>query len=75
MSGREGLDLEASIRNATWMVRHYARASNSLQRARRDQAIQMLGLAVRDAFNKSQDFERLLTVLLDGLRPKDDPPF
>lgn len=75
MSGREGPDLEASIRNATWMVRHYARAGNSLQRAQRAQAIQMLGLAVRDAFNKSQDFEALLTALVDGLRQKDDPPF
>lgn len=68
-------ELLSSIRNATWMVRHYAPARNSLQRLQRAQAIQMLGLAVRDAFNKSNDFEALLDALVDGLHPKDGPQF
>jgi hypothetical protein len=57
------------------MVRRYSLARNHLMRLQRAQAIQMLGLAVRDAFNNSNDFEALLAALVDGLRPKDDPPF
>lgn len=68
--------LVAGILNAAWMVRHYARGGRSrLQRAQRSQAIQQLGLTVRDAFNRSEDFEPLLAALVDGLRPRDEPPF
>jgi hypothetical protein len=62
--------LVTTILNAAWMVRHYAR-----NRVRRRQAIQFLGAAVRESFDSSDDFEPLLTAILDGLRPKDDPPF
>ena len=64
--------LVAGILNSAWMVRHYARRRVDL---RRTQAIQHLGLVVRDAFNSSDDFEALLSAVVDGLRPKDDPPF
>lgn len=63
-------DWEAEIRNSAWMVRHYCR--NPLKRS---QAIQRLGCTVREAFASSDDFEPLLTAVVDGLRPKDDPPF
>ena len=66
----------AAILNASYMVRHYARGGrSSLQRTQRSQAIQRLGLTVRDAFNESDDYEPLLAAVVDGLRPKDDPPF
>lgn len=66
----------ASILNAAWMVRHYARGGRTeIQRAERTQAIQQLGVIVRDAFAHCTDFEPLLAAVVDGLRPKDDPPF
>ena len=68
--------LVAAILNAGFMVRHYARgARGRLQRAERTQAIQHMGLAVREAFNRSEDFEPLLAAVVDGLRPRDEPPF
>lgn len=63
-------DHTASILNASWMVRHYWR-----NRVKRAQAIQRLGLEVREAFSSSEDFEPLLTAILEGLKPKDDQPF
>ena len=60
----------ASILNASWVVRHYKR--NRLKRA---QAIQRLGIEVREAFIHSDDFEPLLAAILAGLRPKDEDPF
>jgi hypothetical protein len=75
----DGLDttvLVASILNQAWLVRHYHRgARSSIGRLERKQAIQRLGLTIREAFNKSDDFEPLLIAVVDGLRPKDDPPF
>lgn len=66
----------AAILNAGWMVRNYARGGrSSIQRTERQQAIQRLGLTVRDAFSVSSDFEPLLVAVVDSLRPKDDPPF
>jgi len=62
----------SAILNAAWMVRHYCRP---FQRAQRAQAIRALGLAVRAAFNRSDDFEPLLAAICDGLRPYDDRPF
>lgn len=50
-------------------------SSQSPLREQRRLAIQHLGITVRDAFNKSQDFEPLLAAVCDGLRPKDDQPF
>jgi len=66
----------AAILNDWWMVRHYARGGrSSIGRLQRQQAIQKLGLTVRDAFNRSDDFEALLAAVADGAHPKDDPPF
>jgi hypothetical protein len=64
---------EAAIRNAAWMVRHYTRGGRS--NARREQAIQMLGLVVREAFNSTEDFYPLLAAIVDGLRPRDEQEF
>lgn len=63
----------ATILNAAWWVRHYGRGSK--QSIQRKQAIQKLGLTVRMAFDGSDDFEALLAALINGLSPKDDPPF
>lgn len=77
--GPDSAQLVAAILNAAWMVRHHARgarmSSQSPLREQRRLAIQHLGITVRDAFNKSQDFEPLLAAVCDGLRPKDDQPF
>lgn len=56
--------LAAEIRNEAWLVRHYCR-----NRLRREQAVLKLGLAVRNAFAASDEFEPLLAAILDGLRP------
>lgn len=72
-------ELVAAILNAAWMVRHYARgarmAKGSPLYLRRAQALQSLGLAVRDAFSRSEDFEPLLAAVCDGLRPHQEQPF
>jgi hypothetical protein len=60
--------LAAQIRNAAWMVRHYRRPHAGATRA---QAIQRLGLTVRAAFNKTEDFEPLLIAVVEGLRPEE----
>lgn len=69
----------AAILNAAWMVRHYARGArlsqDSVLAAQRRQAIHSLGLAVREAFSASDDFEPLLSAICDGLRPHDERPF
>jgi len=65
-----------AILNAAWLVRHYVRGGRlEIQREQRDQAIRNLGLIVRDAFNTSEEFESLLAAIVDGLRPRNDPPF
>lgn len=67
----------AAILNAFYVVRHYARGGRtSIGKAKRDHAIRELGLIVRDAFARSDDFEALLGAIVAGARPKDyDPPF
>ena len=52
------------------MVRYYKR-----NRLRRAQAIQRLGLEVREAFTKSDDYESMLTAIVDGLTPHESKPF
>lgn len=65
-----------SIYNAGWWVRLYAPARTPAQRDGREQAILRLGLAVREAFANSDNFEVLLLALFDSLNRKDDrPPF
>jgi hypothetical protein len=64
------------IRNDFCMVRHYERGGrSSIQRTQRAQAILKLGLTVREAFNRSDDFEALLTAMADGLHPRDEQRF
>lgn len=76
MSSRDTGQLVASILNAAWMVRHYARGGRlTIQREQRAEAIKVMGLLVREAFNTSQDFEPLLGAIVDGLRPRNEPPF
>ena len=66
----------AAILNAGYMVRHNVRGARlSISRQERSRAILEMGLVVRDAFNRSDDFEALLAAVVDGLRPRDDPPF
>jgi hypothetical protein len=66
----------AAIRNAAWLVRHYALQRTEAMRLRRAQAIAALGLAVRQAFNETDDFEPLLVAIVDGLRPRpEERPF
>lgn len=71
--------LVAEILNAAYMVRHHARggrwSKSSPIAAKRDAAIRDMGLAVRSAFNCSEDFESLLAAVVDGLRPRDEQPF
>lgn len=67
--------LVAAIMNAAWMVRHHQRGGrSSIGRTQRAQAVQLLGLVVRDAFATSDDFEPLLAAIVDGLRPRAEPP-
>lgn len=66
----------ARIYNACWPVRHYERGGRSaIQKAQRAKAIHDLGIAVREAFNATEDFEPLLVALFDGLSPKEVAPF
>ncbi len=69
----------AEINNAAWWVRHYRRGGRmqrtSSQAMLRRQAIQRLGLAVREAFNASEDFEPLLVAVFASLSRDDEPPF
>lgn len=65
----------AAIRNAGWLIRHYALQRTRHDRARRAEAIMEMGMAVREAFALSDDFEPLLVAVVDGLRPLDNQPF
>jgi cytosine/adenosine deaminase-related metal-dependent hydrolase len=65
----------AQIRNDIYLIRHYRGGRTAIERARRKQAIQKLGLTLRFAFSVSDDFETILKEVLDGLRPIDRPPF
>ena len=78
MSAPDTASLVAAILNACWMVRHYARGARqtvSPMAARRREAIRKLGLIVRDAFARSDDFEPLLAAIVDGLVPREEPRF
>lgn len=69
-------DLVSAILNDWYTVRHYYRGARSgIGRERRRQAIQKLGLTVREAFNKSDDFEALLSAVIEGAKAKDEPAF
>ena len=73
---RETAGYVAAIYNAAYQVRYYSRGGRtSIQRKERQQAIRQLGLAIRSAFNESEDFEPLLVAVFDGLSQRDAPPF
>lgn len=75
MESNETGALVAAILNDAWMVRHYRRGGRvGVGKLQRAQAIQKLGVTVRNAFNASTDYETLLAALVDGLRPRDEPP-
>lgn len=73
--GPDSSALVAAILNAAWMVRYYSGQRGSQGRLRRAQAIAKLGVVVRDALEKSDDFEALLGAVVDGLRPQETRPF
>lgn len=78
MSAPDTAILVAAILNAAWLVRHYSRGAvqrNSPYAQKRAEAINKMGLAVREAFNVSDDFEVLLLAVLDGLSPRDEHRF
>lgn len=60
--------LVAEILNAFWVIRHYNRPCNRLQRA---QAILKLGHILRHAFSVCDDFRALLAAIRDGMPPGD----
>ena len=64
-------ELVAAIYNACWWLRN----CRGRRGVNRDQAIQKLGIAVRHAFQESENFEPLLAALIDGLNPRDDLRF
>lgn len=55
-----------AILNRCYLVRHYPRPC---QRAQRAAAIRELGLACREAFNATEDFEPVLEAIVEGLAP------
>lgn len=63
----------AAIYNKGWMVRYRNRGIRleSHREARAD-AIRELGLVVREAFQQCDDFETMLTAIVDCLSPR--PP-
>lgn len=65
----------AEILNDGWMVRHYVLQRTPHDRLCRAQAIQKMGLAVREAFSHSDDFEALLGAVVESLRPRNNQPF
>jgi len=75
MAPRDTAARVAAILNAGWMVRNYTLQRTLHDRQRRAQAIQHMGLVVRDAFAHSEDFEPLLGAVADGLRPRDERQF
>lgn len=71
MHGQDQAALVAEILNACYLVRHYARGGQStIQRSKREEAIAQLGLACRKAFATTNDFEPILTAIVDGLTPE-----
>ncbi len=73
--GSDTAELVSAILNAAWMVRHYGGCRTRTERLLRQQAVLKLGLVAREALNRSDDFEPLLAALVDGLRPRSQPPF
>lgn len=72
---RDAERLAAEIRNLAWFVRYYRRGRTSAIFApERRAAILALGRAVAMAFRTCDEYEVLLTAILDGLAPQDPDP-
>lgn len=72
-TGSSTEDFAAAIYNAAWKVRYRNRGIRlESHRQARAEAIRQMGLVVREAFRKSEDFEALLTAVVDSLSPR--PP-
>lgn len=54
----------AELYHGAWWIRNYGRPGKKVERA---VSIRALGLAARQAFNETEDFEPLLRALADGL--------
>ncbi len=54
----------AELYNGAWWLRHYNRPGKKVERK---VSIRALGLAARQAFNQTEEFEPLLRALADGL--------
>ena len=66
----------SAILNACYVVRHYERGARlSVQRLRRQQAMQKLASTVVEALSTTDDPEPVLTALVDGLCPRHDHRF
>lgn len=57
----------AAIYAAAWHVRN----TRTIHRTRYAQAVQRLGLTVRQVFNESEDFGPLLQAVADSLKTRD----
>lgn len=58
------------------MVRHYERGGrSSIQQEKWEQAIVHLGLAIRRAFNESDDFKPMIAAVVDGAKRHSEQPF
>lgn len=70
-------DLLDQIRNEGWMVRHYYSrgARTSIGRLHRQQALIKFGLTCRYALNHSNEFEAILSAIVEALSPKNHEPF
>lgn len=65
---RDASPFVLEIYKAARLVRRYARGGRSgIQHLQREQAILLLGLTIRDAFNNCDNYEELLKAILDGL--------
>ena len=64
----------AQLRERGWFVRHHG-ARPQFQRAQRAAAIRAFGLAVRAAFNATDDFEPLMIAFIEALIPREDRLF
>jgi hypothetical protein len=62
----------AEIMSAGWWIRYYRRgAMSSIGRVERAEAIRRMGEICRVAFSDCEDYEALLTAIVDALLPHD----
>ena len=68
-------ELLSQLNNDCYMVRHYHGQRTAARRLRRHQAIQKLVATLMFTFEHTDDYEAVIGAVLDGLRPRDRPPF